>query len=335
MGSVGGLLHSEYVARDMDEIRQALGAEQISYLGFSYGSALGVWYATLFPESVRAMVVDGAANRFPSDQEEDEEDEDEEDGDAAWEALLEQALAACVDPECPIYNDGDPVGYYRQAVAKLALVNAAADNNPYAGRWGVITTLYSEQFWPYLWRALWELNENDDPLLLLVLAAIQMLGREFGEANFTAHVNCLDEWVLQPEYDRATQLADVKIVTAAVEEMLPLIAVLGITATPNPCTFYDQFAPEPLEGSLDGGGVPILVVGNHSDPVTPFSESEELVTETLSNGYLLETDHFQHTVYPGNRCVNQHVHRALIDGERPGERRVLCEREDWAADSNR
>ena len=51
MGPVGGLLHSEYVARDMDEIRKALGAEQISYFGFSYGSALGVWYATLFPES--------------------------------------------------------------------------------------------------------------------------------------------------------------------------------------------------------------------------------------------------------------------------------------------
>ena len=32
MGPVGGLLHSEYVARDMDEIRKALGAEQISYL---------------------------------------------------------------------------------------------------------------------------------------------------------------------------------------------------------------------------------------------------------------------------------------------------------------
>ena len=62
MGPVGGLLHSEYVARDMDEIRRALGAEQISYLGFSYGSELGVWYATLFPESVRAMVVDGADN---------------------------------------------------------------------------------------------------------------------------------------------------------------------------------------------------------------------------------------------------------------------------------
>lgn len=63
MGDVGALLHSEYVARDMDEMRRQLGSEQISYLGFSYGSTLGVWYATLFPKSVRAMVVDGAEIR--------------------------------------------------------------------------------------------------------------------------------------------------------------------------------------------------------------------------------------------------------------------------------
>ena len=31
MGPVGALLHTAYVARDMDEIRKALGVEQISY----------------------------------------------------------------------------------------------------------------------------------------------------------------------------------------------------------------------------------------------------------------------------------------------------------------
>ena len=44
--------------------------------------------------------------------------------------------------------------------------------------------------------------------------------------------------------------------------------------------------------------MPILVVGNHTDPTTSFGESEELVTETLSNGYLLETSHASHVVYP-------------------------------------
>ena len=45
---------------DMDSIRAALGEDQISYLGFSYGTYIGALYADKYPERVRAMVLDGA-----------------------------------------------------------------------------------------------------------------------------------------------------------------------------------------------------------------------------------------------------------------------------------
>ena len=47
-------------ARDLDAIRAAIGDEKISYLGFSYGTLVGAVYADLFPQHVRAMVLDGA-----------------------------------------------------------------------------------------------------------------------------------------------------------------------------------------------------------------------------------------------------------------------------------
>ena len=323
MGHIGGLLHSQYVANDMDEIRRALGADQISYLGFSYGSALGVWYATLFPESVRAMVVDGANDPvdLAATQQERVDEALEEVGPIA--ALLEQALTACKDPLCPIYNDGDPIGYFKQAVTKLDLVNSAADNHPLAGLFGVISTLYSEETWPSLWTGLFELNEKDDPSTLLEFSKIQ-LGPEPAAASFTLHVNCLDDWVLHPALDRLTRLDDSVIIEAVGREMFPLLALMD-PSFPSPCLFYDQFAPEPFDGPLDGGGVPILVVGNRSDPFTSIGESEELVTETLNNGYLLETSHISHVVYPDNECVNNHVHKVLIDGVYPTERRLSCE----------
>ena len=325
MGPIGGLLHSQYVANDMDEIRKALGADQISYLGFSYGSTLGVWYATLFPESVRAMVVDGADNPVDAATTQQERLDEAVEEIAPFAASLEQALAACADPQCPIYNDGDPVGYFKQAVAKLDLVNAAAGNHPLAGVFGVISTLYSEEYWPSLWDGLFELNQNDDPFILLDFASIQ-LGPEPTLASFTGHVNCLDSWILPPVLDRATLLDDIEVVDTTIKEMFPLLALLD-PSFHNACPFYDQFAPEPLKVPLDGAGVPILVVGNRSDPFTPFSESEELVIETLSNGYLVETSHPTHTVYPDNQCVNDHIHRVLIDGVYPTERRPFCEGE--------
>jgi len=47
------------VARDLDMLRQAVGDEMLTYAGYSYGSFLGVTYANLFPNKVRALVVDG------------------------------------------------------------------------------------------------------------------------------------------------------------------------------------------------------------------------------------------------------------------------------------
>lgn len=47
------------IASDLDLIRQAVGDAQLSYVGYSYGSYLGITYANLFPDKVRALVVDG------------------------------------------------------------------------------------------------------------------------------------------------------------------------------------------------------------------------------------------------------------------------------------
>ncbi len=53
-------------ARDLDELRAALGDDRLSYVGFSYGTRLGATYAELFPDRVRALVLDGAVK--PTDR---------------------------------------------------------------------------------------------------------------------------------------------------------------------------------------------------------------------------------------------------------------------------
>jgi pimeloyl-ACP methyl ester carboxylesterase len=47
------------VARDMDLMRETFGDARLNYLGYSYGSVLGQVYANLFPNRVRALVIDG------------------------------------------------------------------------------------------------------------------------------------------------------------------------------------------------------------------------------------------------------------------------------------
>jgi pimeloyl-ACP methyl ester carboxylesterase len=68
------------VARDMDLLRRAVGDRRMTYVGYSYGTAIGSTYANMFPDKVRAVVIDGVidpvsyttgrdgqARRIPSD----------------------------------------------------------------------------------------------------------------------------------------------------------------------------------------------------------------------------------------------------------------------------
>ena len=50
------------VARDLDLMRQAVGDQKLNAIGYSYGTYIGVTYANLFPENVRAIVVDGVVD---------------------------------------------------------------------------------------------------------------------------------------------------------------------------------------------------------------------------------------------------------------------------------
>ncbi|GAA0536200.1 alpha/beta hydrolase [Paractinoplanes ferrugineus] len=55
-------LRTQDTVRDMESIRLVLGATQINFYGFSYGTYLGQVYSTMFPSRVRRMVLDGNVN---------------------------------------------------------------------------------------------------------------------------------------------------------------------------------------------------------------------------------------------------------------------------------
>ncbi len=53
-------INTDATVRDMDLIRGLLGDAKFNYVGISYGTWLGAWYASLFPERVGRMVLDSS-----------------------------------------------------------------------------------------------------------------------------------------------------------------------------------------------------------------------------------------------------------------------------------
>lgn len=332
MGPAALQLGTDEVVRDMDEIRKALGAEQISYLGGSYGSTIGIWYASRFPENVQSMVIDAAGDStLKSDTLEATIDTLAAIG-LPLEAQLEAALNSCVDDSCPAWNDGDPIGYWQQAAAKFDLVVDEAGGNPSAGLTSVNGFLYTQDDWPALHNAVADLVERDDASLFIDQGfARSTLGADPTAPKFHEYVNCLDAIALhgtktvEEAVARALDFQD--DVEAWFGDNLPLLAAIETPDVLPTCDYFELLDPPGLDVAFDGGGVPILVIGNTSDQVTPFVQSEQVANEVLANGHLVKTDHFAHTVYPANTCVNDAVHAALIDQEYSTEV-VECERQD-------
>jgi hypothetical protein len=83
------------------------------------------------------------------------------------------------------------------------------------------------------------------------------------------------------------------------------------------CTFFPPAIDPRVEVTGAGAG-PIVVIGTTGDPATPLS-STRAMADTLEDGRLVVVDADQHTGYRVNDCVDEVVHRYLIDLEVPPE----------------
>ena len=141
-------------ARDMDVLRRALGEETISYFGFSYGSELGATWATLFPDTVRAAVLDGAADPNADSLESSLQQLE------GFEASLTTFLQRCSsDASCKFHNDGNAEAAFEALMEKLDANPAPTSSgrpptNLAVAIHGVIEAMYSDSYWPTLEAAL-------------------------------------------------------------------------------------------------------------------------------------------------------------------------------------
>ena len=296
-------------ARDMDVLRAALGDAKLTYLGKSYGTYLGTWYAQLFPAHVRALVLDGAVDPAESALSANAVQAE------GFQVALRAFVADCLrGPRCP-FPRGETVTaaiarvqsmLNRAAVKPLTSVIQGQPGDSALLLNGVAAALYSKSFWPYLRLGLTAAFSGNGSVLVELGDILVERDRTGHYSNLTSAelaVDCLDRpW---PRDLPAWQKAAASAARAA-----PMFGA-AIMWGSLPCAYWPvrPAAPVRLRGA---GAPPILVVGNTRDPATPFRSAQALARD-LKSGVLLGWNGDGHTAYMmGSSCVDSAVDRYLI-----------------------
>jgi pimeloyl-ACP methyl ester carboxylesterase len=304
-------LATEETVHDLDALRVALGEQQISFLGFSYGTLIGALYAAQYPTHLRALVLDGVVDPARSYQQTVMEQA------SGFDASLDAFFDHCRnDTSCGFARGGDPAKAYDDLVALIRsepipgkVDGEARVLGPGELDIGVASALYrGADGYDTLAAALAQTASGDGSKMLQL--SDEYTGRQRGGhyTNETAAfyaTSCLDG-------PSPANVTDVQRLADQAARSAPHFGAstvwLGL-----PCTFW----PVPPQGKVAAihapAAPPVLVVGALHDPATPYPWAVSVST-AMRTAHLLTVDGTSHTSYArGNGCVDDTVDRYLTE----------------------
>ncbi|MFE6148817.1 alpha/beta hydrolase [Streptomyces sp. NPDC057889] len=306
--------------RDMDEIRAALGAPQLNYFGYSYGTYLGAVYAKLYPQRVRRMVLDSIVD--PGGVWYD----DNLGQDHAFNAR-HQAFLAWVARHDATYKLGkDPA----RVEAEWYAMREAVQKKP-AGRTVGAAELedtflpggYFNGYWPYLAEAFAAYVKDKDPAPLVAaykkLGAVDASG-DNGYSVYTA-VQCRDaRWPRN-----WNQWRDDNWQAA---EKAPF-STWNNAWYNAPCAFWPTSPLDPPDVSNDDLP-PVLLFQATDDGATPYEGGVAVHRELRGSSLVVERGGENHGIsLSGNACVDRYLADYLRTGKVPrggGEADATCKK---------
>ncbi|WP_097243722.1 alpha/beta hydrolase [Nocardia amikacinitolerans] len=327
-GNLLGFVGTEFVVRDMDIMRSALGEPKLNFFGFSYGTRLGQLYAEQFPDRVGRMVLDSVDDPSLTPDRWDSLDASDAPAPGAISArdrLVHTILEACARREdCPLGNDPDAA--MRRLIELIDRVDAepiAASDGRRVGSnlalLGIFMATYDERYWPRFERAFADALRGDGTGLAEL--ADFYVGREDGRYSssdpaFWA-VECMNDdpaaWRSKAEDVILRDLAQ-EAEWAAVRS--PLFGANRVFSTPL-CLFWPVRPTQKSAGVDAAGAPPILLLNNSGDLATTIEDAEH-VAATLADAVLVVSEHDGHIAFDnGSACVDAIVIAYLYDGTLP------------------
>lgn len=286
-------------ARDLEALRRAYGGD-MAYVGFSYGTAIGLEHLKLFPGAM-PIVLDGVVD--PTHTLTDLLRSQTE----AFERVVEEIFASCPTSgsECP---DGGAAAAYDEIAAEVEIEPIDAGGGRTLGPSDLATATILATYDPSLWSVLLDgftAAQDGDGSALLQLADSY---RSSGAYDLYQAVSCLDS--VNPSGG-----AEWAAFAGELEAISPQFGA-SIANEMLPCAFW-PVPSSPVTGPVvaEGSG-PVLVIGTTGDAATPLAQAER-VADDLAEGHLLVYEGEGHTAYFASTCVQDLVAAFLLDGDVP------------------
>jgi len=306
------------VARDMDVLRRAVGDDKLSYLGFSYGTALGQYYANMFPDRMRAIVVDGVINpvswvgdpKKPSEQ-----DSRLESADGAYEAFMEIMIRCQHSEQCVLGKHAKRtfaavVAKTKKSPVSIVRADGTTDAITYASMIGeLMGYLYEPKGFTDAVDLIQRVVKGK-PVKAVPKPAPATGPYDNGlEAGLA--VTCSDG--VHPK-----DAGEFSKLMVATEKRAPYFGkVWGWqTAVCASKTWKAQDKLRYMGPFNRKTAAPVMFVGDYWDPATNFNDA--VSSAKLNNGYLIRSDSWGHTAYGTSKCVTDGVDNYLLTLTKPG-----------------
>ena len=348
-GDLGRFLTTAFVARDLDEIRKALGEDDITGYLVSYGTGIGQTYAGMFPNTVGRMILDGT--EYVRDH--------RTRGGFGWTALdnstdawrdgfLGECLKAGPD-YCALAKprDGKPVTLTELMARMDKLIKSLIDrpipvtlksSGPTLVTHSYIvdaiySAMYSPRRWPTFAQMLYDLESGNATVAAsrFELSAwwyspqdpCPELGAPGSDSELGLLVICSDQYDA-PEPD------DVDWWLSLWGNMTTTSWIAGNSRwyTVLPCRHFNKFWPKPAEvfrGNLSLTlKTPILLVAETYDPATPLRNGRRLHAEMGNNARMIVHHGYGHASGDVSNCTDAIAKAYILNGTIPEKLETDC-----------